>query len=262
MEYSILYHTILPFIISALVVIFITIIAEKYGTKTGGVLGTLPSTIIIAFLFIALDKGTQFAVQSVSVVPAEMGINLIFLLTFTLLSEKKLPTALIGSLLTWTACTVLLYYINPNSILLSLGFYLLCFTVTFLYLDQKKKITSHGTLKVRYTPLKLLSRSLIAGTVIAIAVTFSNLGTTISGIFSVFPAIFLSTMLISLREHGPMFTNAMAKGMIYGSPSVVSYSIAIHYLYPSIGILLGTLGAFFLATTVTLILFLFRKKIR
>jgi hypothetical protein len=54
----------------------------------------------------------------------------------------------------------------------------------------------------------------------------------------------------------------MAKGMIYGSPSVVSYSIAIHYLYPSIGILLGTLGAFFLATTVTLILFLFRKKIR
>ena len=262
MEYSILYQTILPFVISALIVILITVIAEKYGTKTGGVLGTLPSTIIIAFLFIAITKGTQFAAQSVAVVPAEMGINLIFLLTFALLSEKKLPTALIGSLLSWTAFTLLLYYSNPGSILLSLGFYVLCFTVTFLYLDKKKKITSHGTLKVHYTPLKLLSRSLIAGTVIAIAVTFSNLGTTISGIFSVFPAIFLSTMLISLREHGPMFTNAMAKGMIYGSPSVVSYGIAIHYLYPSVGIILGTTGAFLLAAAVTLFLFLLRKKIR
>ena len=89
MEYSLLYHTIIPFALSALVVILVTIIAEKYGTKTGGVIGTLPSTIIIAFLFIALDKGVQFASESVAVVPAEMGINLVFLLIFALLSQKK-----------------------------------------------------------------------------------------------------------------------------------------------------------------------------
>lgn len=262
MEYSLLYHTIIPFALSALVVILVTIIAEKYGTKTGGVIGTLPSTIIIAFLFIALDKGVTFAADSVAVVPAEMGINLIFLLLFAVLSKTKLPIAVAGSLLGWTLLTVIIFFSNLTSIVISLMVYLFCFLFTFFILDKKKKITSQDTIKVQYTPLKLLGRSLIAGTVIAIAVSFSNLGTILSGIFSVFPAIFLSTMIISHREHGPQFTGAMAKGMIYGSPSVVSYAVSIHVLYPALGILSGTIGAFLIALLVTLILLFLRSKIR
>jgi len=262
MEYSILYHTIIPFVLSALIVILVTIIAEKYGTKTGGVIGTIPSTIIIAFLFIAVDKGVLFTSDSVAVVPAEMGINLIFLLIFALLSQRKIPIALAGSLLGWTVLTSLIYYSNVTSIVVSLVVFLFCFLFTFFILDKKKKITSQDTIKVHYTPLKLLGRSLVAGIVIAIAVTFSNVGTILSGIFSVFPAIFLSTMLISLKEHGPQFTGAMAKGMIYGSPSVVSYAVGIHFFYPLVGILIGTISAFVIALAVTLILFIFRKKIR
>jgi uncharacterized membrane protein (GlpM family) len=262
MEYSLLYHTIIPFALSALVVILVTIIAEKYGTKTGGVIGTLPSTIIIAFLFIAVDKGVWFVSESVVVVPAEMGINLIFLLIFALLSKRKIPIALAGSLLTWTVLTIFIYYTNVTSIILSLAVFLFCFLFTFLTLDKKKKIISQNTRKIHYTPLKLLGRSLIAGIVIAIAVTFSNVGTILSGIFSVFPAIFLSTMLISLREHGPRFTGAMAKGMIYGSPSVVIYAVGIYFFYPLVGILIGTISAFVIALVVTLILFTLRKKIR
>jgi uncharacterized membrane protein (GlpM family) len=262
MEYSILYHTVIPFVLSALVVIIITVIAEKYGTKTGGILGTLPSTIIIAFLFIALDKGVLFTSESVIVVPAEMGINGFFLLIFALLSKKRLMVALTGSLLGWTILTIVIYYSTLSSIIVSLGVFLVCLFTALLILDKKKKITSQDTIKVHYTTIKLLGRSLIAGIVIAIAVSFSNLGTMLSGIFSVFPAIFLSTMIISLREHGPQFTGAMAKSMIYGSPSVVSYAVGIHYLYPIIGILQGTIAAFFIALVVTLVLFMFRKHIR
>jgi uncharacterized membrane protein (GlpM family) len=262
MEYTILYHTIIPFALSALVVVLVTIIAEKYGTKTGGVIGTLPSTIIIAFLFIALDKGVQFAAESVAIVPAEMGINLVFLLLFTLLSSRKILIASLGSLLGWTILTSILLYTNVTSIIVSLALFLICFFITFIILDKKKKITAQNTIKVHYTPLKILSRSLLAGTVIAIAVTFSNIGVALSGIFSVFPAIFLSTMLISLKEHGSQFSGAMAKGMIYGSPSVVSYAVCIYFLYPYTGILIGTIGAFLIALIITLILFYLRKKIR
>jgi uncharacterized membrane protein (GlpM family) len=262
MEYSLLYHTVIPFILSALVVVLVTIIAEKYGTKTGGVLGTLPSTIIIAFLFIAFDKGVQFASDSVAVVPAEMGINLIFLLLFTQLSKKGIPIALTGSLAGWTILTIGIYYTHMTSIASSLTLYIICFFITFIILEKTKKIPSQNTTTVHYTLLKLLGRSLIAGTIIAIAVTFSNIGTVLSGIFSVFPAIFLSTMLISLKEHGPQFTGAMAKAMIYGSPSVVSYAICIHFLYPLIGIAPGTITAFLVAFLMTVLLFIFRKKIR
>ena len=262
MEYSILYHTIIPFALSAFVVILVTIVAERYGTKTGGIIGTLPSTIIIAFLFISLDKGVQFTSESVAVVPAEMGINLIFLVTFALLSSRKILVALAASLMVWTALTILLLYSNLTSIAVSLVLFALFFVVAFLTLDKLKKITSQNTIEVHYTPLKLLGRSIIAGTMIAIAVTLSNVGVILSGIFSVFPAIFLSTMLISLREHGPKFTGAMAKGMIYGSPSVVTYAIGIYFFYPLAGILIGTIGAFLIALVVTLFLFKLRKKIR
>ncbi len=262
MEYSLLYHTVIPFILSALIVILSTIIAEKYGTKTGGVIGTLPTTIVIAFLFIALDKGVQFASESVLIVPAEMGLNLIFLLIFALLSQKNIAIALTGALLTWVTLTTILYFLDINSIVVSFVIYLVSFILSFLILDKKKKITSQDTLPVHYTLLKLLSRGLIAGIVIAIAVSFSNIGVMFSGIFSVFPAIFLSTMLISLREHGPKFTGALAKGMVYGSPSVVSYGMGIYYLYPLIGITMGTIGAFLIGLLVTLVLFIFSKKIR
>lgn len=262
MEYSLLYHTIIPFTLSALVVILVTIIAEKFGTKTGGVIGTLPSTIIIAFLFIALDKGVHFTSDSVAVVPAEMGINLIFLLLFTQLSKKGIPITLTGSLGGWTILTIGIYSTQITSITLSLVLYIICFFITFLILEKTKKIPSQDTIKVHYTLLKLLGRSLIAGIVIAIAVTFSNLGTILSGIFSVFPAIFLSTMLISLREHGSQFTGAMAKAMIYGSPSVVTYAVCIHIFYPLTGIIPGTITAFLIAVLITMILFIFRKKIR
>lgn len=262
MEYSLLYHIITPFTLSAFVVILVTIIAEKYGTKTGGVIGTLPSTIIIAFLFIALDKGINFTTESVIIVPAEMGINLIFLLIFALLSPKTIPIALIGSLFGWTILTVLIYYLPAKSIIVSLVIFFFCFILTLLILDKIKKISSQNTIKVHYTLLKLLSRSLIAGTVIAIAVTFANIGAIISGIFSVFPAIFLSTMLISMKEHGAQFTGALAKGMTYGSPSVVSYAVGIYFLYPLVDIALGTIFSFILALIMTLILLKLRKKLR
>ena len=50
--------------------------------------------------------------------------------------------------------------------------------------------------------------------------------------------------------------------MIYGSPSVVSYAVGIHFFYPLIGIPVGTISAFVIAIIVTLILFILRKKIR
>lgn len=260
--YSIIYHTLIPFLLSALVVILVTIIAERYGTKTGGIIGTLPTTIVIAFLFIALDKGVLFASESVAIVPAEMGINLIFLAVFALLASRTLLVALTASLSVWTAFTLLLFFSNNTNIFVSLTLFAVFFISTFFTLDKIKKIPSHRSIEVHYTPLKLFSRSIIAGTVIALAVTISNVGVTLSGIFSVFPAIFLSTMLIAQREHGPEFTGAMAKGMIYGSPSVVSYAVSISFLYPLNGIVIGTIGAFLISLVVSLILFILRKHIR
>jgi uncharacterized membrane protein (GlpM family) len=259
---SLYFEFLIPFFISALVVVVISITAERYGTIKGGILGTLPSTVVIAFLFIAYNKGVNHASEAVAVVAAEMGVNVIFLLVFTLLAHRFLRIALPSAFAIWTILSLLLYYFNVNNIFLSLCIYVIAFVVSLLILERIKKIQSFDTVPVQYTFLKIGLRGILAGFVIAIAVYLSNIGAVLSGIFATFPVIFLSTMIISTKEHGSSFSGALAKSMIFGSPSVISYAVAIHFLYPLDGILIGTIVAFLFACGITLLLFVFGKNLR
>ena len=213
--YSILLQLILPFIFSSFAVILIMFIAEKHGTKIGGIIGTLPTTIIIAFIFIALNKGVDFASHSVAVVPAEMGINLFFLLFFAVLAYRSAAFALIVSFIIWTMLSSILYVLNMMDVFVSLFVFISSLIITFLLLEKVVKIASVGSVKVHYTARKILFRGLLTGVIISTSVLLSNIGEVISGIFSVFPAILSSTMVISLHEHGPNFSAGMAKSMIF-----------------------------------------------
>lgn len=257
-----LLQTLVPFILSALVVVLITVVAERFGTKIGGILGTLPSTIVIAFLFIALTNSIEFAVSSVSIVPAEMGINLVFLMLFAILAKKSFKIAVIGSLSIWAILSTLLFYSNLTILPIAISIYIIALIATFFILENGIKISSIGRRHVQYSALKILMRGLVAGIVIAVSVVLSNLSAILSGIFSVFPAIFLSTMIISYREHGPDFVGGMAKSMIFGTPSVTSYAVAIYYLYPRIGIIWGSIYAYCIGIIITLILFSIRSKFK
>jgi len=160
---NILAQMVLPFILSALIVILITVIAEKYGTKTGGILGTLPSTIIIAFIFIAFNKGVDFASQSVAVVPAEIGINLVFVLLFVLLAYRSIIIALIVSMGVWAILSTALYFLDITNIFFSLFIFVISLIFTFVFLEYIKKIPSTGKVKVHYTPMKIILRGVLTG---------------------------------------------------------------------------------------------------
>lgn len=258
----ILFQSVVPFVLSALIVVIITIVAEKYGTKVGGILGTLPSTIIIAFIFIAHNKGVDFASKAVAIVPAELGINLVFLFLFAILAYRSTIVAFSVSIAAWTILSSILFFLDITNIFVSLTIYFILLGFTFITLEHFKKIPSAGRVVVHYTPLKIGLRGVLAGIVIAISVLLSNLGAGLSGIFSVFPAIISSTMLISVREYGPDFAAAMAKSMIFGISSVLCYATIIHFLYPTYGVLIGTIVAFSISFVLTMVLFKLRSKIR
>jgi hypothetical protein len=253
---------VLPFILSCIVVILITVVAERYGTKVGGILGTVPSTIVVAFLFIAVNEGVTFATRAAVVVPAEMGVNLLFLFSFSLLARRSVAMALAVSLSLWALLSGILALIRVSNLGISVAFYLLVMFATFMLLERHHHITSSGKTAVRYTTWKLLFRGVFAGIVIATAVVLAQIDETLSGIFSVFPAIFLSTMLIFVREHGPVFTGGMGKSMILGTLSVSSYPVSIHFLYPSVGVAAGTVVGIFVALCITFVLMLVRERMR
>jgi uncharacterized membrane protein (GlpM family) len=252
---------VLPFVLSALIVILITTIAEKYGTKVGGIIGTLPTTIIIAYVFIALNQGIVFASDSVAVVPAEMGVNLVFICAFAVLAYRSTVIALFGSFFVWIILSGILLFLNMHYIYLSIIIFTVSMISTFIVLEKKFKIKSQGKRIIHYTPLKILLRGILTGTIITISVLLSNIGEVLSGIFTVFPAILSSTMIITIKEHGPDFSAGIAKSMIFGSPSVMIYAASIHFMYPIHGIFWGSIFSLIMSAIVTLIIFKLRKKI-
>jgi len=256
-----LLQTVVPFVLSALVVILITVIAEKYGTKVGGIISAIPTTIIIAFVFIALNRGADFASESVAVVPAEMGINLVFLFIFSILAYKSMKTGLFAAFAFWIVFSSVLFFTDMHNIYVSLSLFSASMIITFVIFEKVKKIKSQGKRQVHYTPLKIVFRGVLAGAIIAFSVFLSNLGPVLAGIFSVFPAILTSTMIISYHEHGPDFSAGIAKSMVFGSPSVVSYAAVIHFLYPSYGIVFGSVVGFVIAVLISLLILKFRNKI-
>ncbi len=256
-----LLETFLPFILSAAIVIAVTMLAERYGTKVGGILGTLPHLVIVAFVFIARKEGVDFASEAAHIVAAEVGVNLVFLLLFSRLCHRSLSIALGVSLGAWVVLSSLLVFGEFTNIYSSLLIYVVVVLCSLVLLEKVWKVKSSGKVNVHYTRKKMIFRGLLAGTVIASSVALSSMGTIISGIFTVFPALFLSAMVISHLEHGPNFTSAMGKSMIFGSPSVVSYSLGVHFLYPELGILWGTLASTAIALCVGLTIFSFREKI-
>jgi len=258
---SLSFEFLIPFIAAAVTVIIITVVAERYGTKKGGILGTLPSTILIAYLFIAYNEGIKVATQAVAVVPAEMGVNVIFLLLFVLFSYRSFTTALMVSLSVWTILSLLLLYFNLENLLISTVIFAAAFLLAIYVLEQRKKTPSVGRVQTCYTPLRIFLRGLFAGVIIGVAVLLSNVGAVLSGILSAFPVIFLSTMIIAMREQGPAFAGAIAKAMVFGSPSVVTYTIAVFFFYPAYGIIIGTIGAYAIAFAVTMALYFLSKRL-
>jgi hypothetical protein len=261
MEY-VIFQILIPFTLSALVVIIVMYIAETYGSKIGGILGTLPSTIVVAFVFISISKGILFASEAAAVVPAELGINVIFLFVFAVLIHKSTVMAFTVSFMTWIVLSALLLIFQITNIFVSIIIYLICVFSAFFYLEKKLMIHSISKVTIHYTPKKIMFRGILAGIVIAIAVLLSNVGSIISGIFSVFPAILSSTMLISVHEHGPDFTAGIAKSMILGLSSVTSYATIIHFLYPIYGIIVGSIIAYGFSFCVTLCIFFVREKMK
>ncbi len=100
--------------------------------------------------------------------------------------------------------------------------------------------------KKHYTPIEILARGVGAGSLVFLAVLLSQIGGPIvGGIASAFPAVFTSTLIILYKSEGTEFSRAMTKPLVMsGILTIIPFSVAIRYLYPSIGIWLGTLSSY------------------
>src|SRR5207247_6475085 len=84
-----------------------TLVAERYGSEVGGLVGGLPAISIVSFLFIGLNQGPATASQAAAVFPLALSFTMSFLLVYAILSERGFQLAFVGALLVWVGLSTI-----------------------------------------------------------------------------------------------------------------------------------------------------------
>lgn len=235
----------LSFIIGSLWVSITTLSAERFGSKVGGLIGGLPSTVVIALLFIGLTQSPMQAAQTTTVMPLAQGLNGLFVLTFMTFIRRGLWAGLASAMFVWLMQSTLLYLIKINAFWVSIVGWLTLLAFCSVALVKWMNVPAVGRVQVSYPPDQIIWRALFGGAVIALAVLMGKLGSPLlGGIFGSFPAMFLTTLVITYKTSGAGFSRAVGKSLlISGLINVPIYEILVRYLYPPLGLAAGTVIA-------------------
>ncbi len=243
-----LLKVITSFIVAGIWIGGATLLAERLGSKKGGLISNLPATILVALVFVALVHNPTFAAQATDAVPIGMLIDTLFLLVFILLLKYGLKKTVLLSLSTWFVLAFLANRIHLSNIGLNIILYLIVAVCAFLLLEYGVKIPAKGKNWKKYSPGSLLIRALFAGSVVAGTIIISTFaGTYWVGLFSTFPAVMLSTMVILTVNQGIDFARATGKIMILSSTNIIIYAFGVSFTYPKLGVFFGTIVSFGLA---------------
>ena len=236
--------------------IFATVCIEKFGGKLGGLLGSLPTTIVPASLgFQSHSANETELTASLAVVPIGMLINAIFLYVWRILPPRlsnrlslytRLSTMSLASLSVWAVCAFLFVQVMDFitiSNVLWVGIIGQSILIGFGIWACKDGVPApKGKRPVKL--LVLLSRGLLAGLAVGFSAWISGLGYPIlAGMASVFPAIFLTTMVSIWLSQGEAVQSGAVGPMMLGSSSVALYALLCIVTFPTFGLLLGTISA-------------------
>tara|TARA_B100000676_G_scaffold305932_1_gene361118 strand:+ start:193 stop:1032 length:840 start_codon:yes stop_codon:yes gene_type:complete len=233
-----------------------TMAIERWGGTIGGLLGTIPSTIIPASLGLYMQSPSIEAyAQAMDLVPAGMLLNVLFLFAWRIV-PPRLPFASLSLALSAMTLISLSFWLFGALILVRVGewwlghystfFYGLMVTFVMLALGiwscVRNPPSPKGQRKVGL--LTLLARGLLAAGAIALTIYIGAQGDSfVAGVVSVFPAIFLTTMASLWVSQGRAVPAGAIGPMMLGANSISVYALIAHFTLPALGLATGALLA-------------------
>ena len=252
---------VLSSLMAGIVAILATVFIERRGGAIGGII-TLPTTIVPASIgiWIGVNGDIVSFTAAMSMVPIGMLLNVLFLSSWRILPgylENKFPekylviAVAISSVIFWLVTAVLSTnmveeisnFIDP----IFIGFIAMIFGFTLGYFAVPKggKAPS-GSNSVSL--FSIMMRGIAAGGAIGLSVWIAGLGLPfISGVVSVFPAIFLTTMVSLWLAQGRAVPVGATGPMMLGSSSVSIYALICILLFPIFGVWVGSIVCWILS---------------
>ena len=239
---------------AGLVAILATVAIERFGGKLGGLLASLPSTIIPASIgfWVSAEVTSDFQ-DALFAVPGGMFVTAGFLLAWRVMPPRlrrgglyrRLAWMTVSSLGLWALGAALLTWFlrwQPWPMMaVGAAFFGAQLTLGILACRSNPPAPA-GSKRVGAIVLGL--RGLLAATAIGASVWIAGLGVPIlAGMASVFPAIFLTTMAGLWLSQGEAVQAGAVGPMILGSASVSAYCLLSAWTFPEWGPAVGGLFA-------------------
>lgn len=262
-----------PFVLKVIISFFVgglfiaaqSILAERF-LPVGGLIISVPSTLPIDLFFIGWSEDMEAAMKAASIVPIAIALLLLFSTVFIYSAQygdgkiKSLLVANISSLSIWFILAFLVISFRFDNLGLELGVYIvvLFLTAYLLYYRQRRQSPKALTKTTVPTGMNIVLRALFGGLIICSSVILSKVLSPLwGGVFSVFPATYLSTFNIIHMNAGKKHLLAVGKTIPEGSVFFLIYVILAYYLF-AFGIFWGTV----LAELITIILIVIFAKLR
>lgn len=244
-------------IFAGIAAVGVTVAIERWGGRVGGLVGTLPSTIVPAAIGIyGASHDVEAFRTAMYATPPGMLLNAAFLFVWIVVPAwlpagrpyLRLVATTLVSLVAWTALAALLVLVLPRS---QSAFVIgLAATTALLgaglFAMRRAPASPRGSRGVK--PATLIARGVLAAAAIGASVVIARTGGSVAaGLAAVFPAIFLTTMVSLWLSQGEAVTTGAAGPMMLGSTSVATFALLAASLLPALGSVGGAVVAWLVA---------------
>ncbi len=235
----------LSFLVGGLWITLTTVVAERFGSRIGGFLGGVPSTIVVALLFIGWSDGLATARETTTAFPLAFSVNALYLIAYAALARYGAAAALAGAVGAWALGQGAVLLLPRTPFGLNLIVVAVALVGGYLVLEHGLAVRAAAGYQVRYTWGSILWRGLLAGSIIALTVGMARVGGPVVGAaMGAFPAVFTSTLLIASRQAGAPFARGMTTSMLVSALiNVVVYVAAFRFWSAQMGLVASTLAA-------------------
>ena len=255
-------NVLLSFSIAGSWIAFSSLLAERLGTKTGGLIANLPANLLVSLLFVTFVRDIDYVANAVMAVPAGLINVTVFLLVFILTIRYGLFVASFLSLLTWFANAFLMSYIGQVSLLPAILLYLAVVILALFALDKIFVIEDVKVVRKKYSKWEIAGRAVFSGGIVAAVVVISKFSPPyFTGIFATFPAMLFSTLFILAKNQGPEFARSVGKVLLLTTTNLLIYALAVYFTYPQFGVFYGTLISYLAAVAWVLLLYPIVKRL-
>ena len=271
MTSTLVIQLLISFFVGGFFITLLTLIAERSSVNVSGIIMMFPSTIVLGFFFLGITTSEEKVAMIVPATLIPLGIVIfssVIYIYSSILFSKYIKTKTIQILVTFVVSSFIWFVLaSPfalwkfqNLIIGIVGFFIL---ITITHFILNKGTFHEKVIRPKYTKIQIMMRAVFTGGIIALVVLFGKLFNPFwGGIFTMYPAATFATLIIFHFYYEPTQLFYFVKKAPLGSLSLFIYAISVMLLFPEIGVIMGTIIAYTLSLSFSLLLIKYKKRNR